>query len=439
MAVGGPANSQVKPDAGPGPADGPPVTSSASQRVTWSSFLPREGRLWLAAAAVLMGIGLYKTINLLALLGCLLLGVWLLNALLAGRGLRCLAGRRWVPGPIFAGTSVTVTIEVTNRGPRALAACRLEDGSSGQRLGWFVPALGTGETLRCAAEVDLPHRGRHVWGPLLAASGYPFGLVRREVVLAAAADLLVWPRLGRLQRGRFRQYLPRAGLARDRIRREARRHPTAHTEFHGLRDFRSGDSPRCIHWRTSARCGELMVREFEDVPTDDLILVVDPSRAARTPADATCPDLEAILSLAATLCWEWCRQRGDRLMLIVAGPEPIVIDGLSGPEHVCRLLDCLAVVEPQPCRAPDAAPIVRRLQGESLPAAPIVVLGAGPSGLGEALGQHLRRPVAVVTTATLQELDCYDRPAAGFPDRGPRVGDRSTMEGQPCRSTSASG
>src|SRR5262249_49364986 len=61
-----------------------------------------------------------------------------------------------------------------------------------------------------------------------------------------------------------------------RRRRRPRRHPTAQAEFHGLRAFRSGDSPRWIHWRTSARCGELMVREFEDVPPDHLVLVVEP-------------------------------------------------------------------------------------------------------------------------------------------------------------------
>ena len=51
-----------------------------------------------------------------------------------------------------------------------------------------------------------------------------------------------------------------------------RRHPAAQTDFHGLRTFQPADSPRWIHWRTSARRGELMVKEFEETPTDNLIL-----------------------------------------------------------------------------------------------------------------------------------------------------------------------
>jgi uncharacterized protein (DUF58 family) len=358
-------------------------------------------------------IGLTKTINLLALLGCVMFAVWLLNLALAGRGLNRLCGQRWIAQPIFAGSPVALTVEVQNPGAKAVPGVRIADGGAARGLEWFVPLLGAGGTVRCATQVLLPDRGRFAWDKLGATSRFPFGLVRRDVTLAPPIEIVVWPRLGRLHRGRFRQYLPRVGQARDRIRREARRHPTAHTEFHGLRAFRSGDSPRWIHWRTSARCGELMVREFEDVPTDDLILVVDPSRAARTQPNAPCPELEAIISLTATICWEWCRQRGDQLVLIIAGAAPLLVDGVTGPEHVGNLLDCLAGLEPEPCRTLDAEPLLRRLTGQQLPAAPVLVLATGPSGLGEVVGQHLQRPVAVMTASGLADLDCYEVPLRG--------------------------
>jgi uncharacterized protein (DUF58 family) len=354
------------------PSSRHPVIPSSRHPVIRSWRVPREGLLWLAVAATLLAVGLFKTINLLALLGCMLLAVWCLNAFLAGRCLRRLTGRRWIGRPVVAGQPTEVAVEVTNPEEAAVPALWLEDHGSAHRLSWFVPDLGGRQTRRFTSRVVLPARGRSTWGPLLAVSGYPFGLVQHRQPLTPPAEVIVWPRLGRLYRGRLRQYLPRYGLARDRIRRETRMHPTAHTDFHGLRAFRSGDSPRWIHWRTSARCGELMVREFEDVPTDDLILVVDPARAARTPPGAVCPDLEAIVSLAATICWEWCKQRGDRLVLLVAGDNPVLLDGLAGPEFAHRLLDCLAVLEAQPCRALDPAPVLRRLEGQALPA------GGGP-------------------------------------------------------------
>jgi uncharacterized protein (DUF58 family) len=406
----------------------------------------REGRLWLVAAALVLGVGLYKSINLVALLGCLLLAAWALNALLAGRGLRRLRGRRRVDRPVFAQEPVAVTLAVTNPGRGPLAGVRLEDHGARHRLGWFIPALAAGQTLRCRAEVTLPARGRYAWGEFTASSDYPFGLFRRRVALAPAAEMIVLPRLGRLHRGRFRRYLRLAGLARDRVRGEARLHLNAQAEFHGLRAFRSGDSPRWIHWRTSARCGELMVREFEDVPTDDLILVVDPRRASPLPAPkdvspwrrllegfglarrapapepAPCPDLEAVVSLAATVCAEWCRQRGDRLLLIVAGARPVVLDGLTGPEHGQRLLECLALLEPEAPGSAAGSGLAQALAGRPLPDAPVLVLGVAPGPVGEALRGRRQRPVAVLTAGALAHRDFYEGPpaAAAAPGPGPR-------------------
>jgi hypothetical protein len=101
------------------------------------------------------------------------------------------------------------------------------------------------------------------------------------------------------------------------------------------------------------------------------------------------------------------------LVLIIAGAAPLLVDGVTGPEHIGNLLDCLAGLEPEPCRTLDAEPLLRRLAGQQLPAAPVLVLATGPSGLGEVVGQHLQRPVAVMTASGLADLDCYEVPLRG--------------------------
>ena len=97
-----------------------------------------------------------------------------------------------------------------------------------------------------------------------------------------AEEVVVLPRLGRLHRGLFRRLLWTTAADADRRRRLPRRHPAAQDQFHGLRPFRSGDNPRSVHWRTSARRGEWMVREFEDLPGDNLVLVFDPALGPTT-------------------------------------------------------------------------------------------------------------------------------------------------------------
>jgi uncharacterized protein (DUF58 family) len=233
--------------------------------------------------------------------------------------------------------------------------------------------------------------------------------------------ILVFPALGRLHRGRLRRLLRQAAITLGRSRQRPRRHPTAQSQFHGLRAFRPGDSPRWIHWRTSARRGELMVREFEDEPTDDLVLVVEPwlpaadANAWRAqvsveddePPRRSLVRLEEALSLAATICWEWCRHKGDRFVLAVAGTVPLLVDGITSREHALLMLECLAIHPGS--AAPAADHLADRLAALSLPSAPILVVSTHPTSLGDTLAVRLHRPVATVDISARPGVDFFER------------------------------
>jgi uncharacterized protein (DUF58 family) len=179
----------------------------------------------------------------------------------------------------------------------------------------------------------------------------------------------------------------------------SRFHPAAQLVFHGLRLYRPGDSPRLIHWRTSARLGEPMVREFEDPPENDLTLVVEARRPDHDPqAEAA---FERLISLAATICWEWCRQRGDPFLLIVAGATARAVAGLTGPTLARQLLECLAV-EPGSA-SPDTAAATRVLQEQTLPAGPVLVISPVGGTLADSLRPSVRRTVIGLECGAEQE------------------------------------
>ena len=92
-------------------------------------------------------------------------------------------------------------------------------------------------------------------------------------------------------------------------------------EYHGLRDYRPGDSPRWIHWRTTARVGEPMVKEFEQQTEQDLAVLLDPwlPRAGATPEQREA--VEDAIRFAATVCLEACRR-----------PGPAAAAGLDRPD-----------------------------------------------------------------------------------------------------------
>ncbi len=398
-----------------------------------SIVLLSAGRNCLLIALALLAIGVHRRINLLMLLGDVLVVIVLWNLLAAGRSLRGLQVRRRFDDWLFARTPCIVEIQASNSDQHArlglrideevpkaadshresargntVAACRVES----------LPAQGSVSWRR---EVTLPRRGRYIWGGVWASSGYPFGLIERRRLLVAEETVTVLPSLGWLHRGRFLRHL-RALAVHPRqspLRRKPLPHPAAQAEFHGLRAYRSSDSPRLIHWRTSARRGELMVREFEDEPSDNLLLVVDPALAApfspinkgRDEEDNRASmreQFEEMISLIASICWEWCRRRDDRLVLATATAEPMVLDGLTGPAHVRRTLECLAELE---CGTGgvDGA-VIRRLQSRRLPAAVVVVVAMGHSALVEPLRRALGRRVHCLDASRTDRFDFYTPP-----------------------------
>jgi len=131
---------------------------------------------------------------------------------------------------------------------------------------------------RQTANVEIPlaltRRGRYLLGPFTAGSGFPIGLANWRRTLTAEEEIVVLPRLGSLRRGVLRRHLQqhsptvaRPGPCRGAI---PRRRPifTACARF----------SPATVHagfiGEPRRRRGELMVKEFEGNPSDNL----DPDR-----------------------------------------------------------------------------------------------------------------------------------------------------------------
>jgi uncharacterized protein (DUF58 family) len=385
-----------------------------AQRANRGFRLTPEGWGWFAIGFVLWGIGFYKGINLLLLVAYAMLLLLVLNALLAGRQLRQLRARRQIPGPIFAAEPATVDVSVEGTPASARLGLRLEDRGEVHEQQWFLDQFVPGGAFERHASLVLPRRGWYTWNEPRLVSGYPFGLVERSAEGVGSRVVLVYPSRGKLHRGRLRKFLARALPGMSRSRLPPRRHPSAQSEFHGLREFRAGDSPRWIHWRTSARRGELMVREFEDLPSDDLILVVEPwlpSAGRKEESDQARLRLERVITFATTVCLEWCRKTGDRLVLAVAGPsEPVVLNGLTGREYAHLLMETLALI---PGGTIHVDRLTQRLSDRSLPQAPILLVSTHAPTLGETLSERLRRPVVSLSADDLERFEFYSESRDG--------------------------
>jgi uncharacterized protein (DUF58 family) len=357
-------------------------------------------------AGVILGLGLTKQINLLILLACPLIGMWFIQLMVGGRGVASLQARRSILRPIFAGSECTVATTVKNAGRIGRYAVVLEDDGVSQKVRTFITRLDSRKSQILRTKITIAHRGKYVWGSLVAKSGYPFGLSERAAELVAPEEVLVLPQLGRLDSKLFRRFLRGSDAFYQRIANKPNRRMTAQTEFHGLRSFRSGDSQRLIHWRTTARRGELMVREFEETAGDNLLVIVDTTLPADHSRYKT--QLDDVISFASTLCIEWHKQNGGRFLFVLANEAPVIFEENSRIEHGIAILERLAVQSGT--QDINQAALAERFSRRNLPPGPVLLLSVSTSALGDIIVNQLNRSVTRFTANDIKNLDFYDLP-----------------------------
>lgn len=310
-----------------------------------------EGWCYLAVLCIVFLGALIRDINLLMLLFGFLTGPLLYSLWYCNFALRRLEVRRRLPKQIHAGEPFEVEIELRNcRRWRAawavlvhdhvrfLSAARDEPAHDVRLMFLYVAA---DSSVRLRYQVQMAKRGRYAFGPLLLSTRFPLGLFRKSRAIPDFEQLVVWPRLGRLTGKATKD----SRLVDDVNRQRRRRHGILEGDFYGLRDWRPGDSRRWIHWRTSARTSQLMVRLFEQDRVVSNVVILDLWQPAQPKLDQL-ENVELAVSFAATLAADICRRGNGRLLVAIAGQADELIRGSANGAMLKRCLDRLATTEP---------------------------------------------------------------------------------------------
>lgn len=168
----------------------------------------------------------------------------------------------------------------------------------------WLPSLRAGTSHDVLFPVPTDHRAVVPVGPAAIRRGDPLGLVSRDQRFTDVLELLVHPRVVGLAD-------VRPGLLRDLEGQATRELSDADLSFHALREYVPGDDRRMIHWRTSARTGTLMVRQFEDTRRTRTTVAL-----ATSAADYADPDeFEMAVSVAASLALHVLRDERELTFL----------------------------------------------------------------------------------------------------------------------------
>jgi uncharacterized protein (DUF58 family) len=266
----------------------------------------REGRI-----IVILSVGVgFAAINTGNNLLYLLLG-WLLSFIVASgvlseQTIRNLTVDRRPPPRIHAGEPFLMEVVIKNGKPkRASYSIEVEDlqGKVPIDKRCYFLKIPEGKSQRTSYRHTFVRRGAYTLTGYRLATKFPFALFRKSKDVDAPLEIVVYPARVSVPRPPPRSSTRGDAIA-DRLGRRG--------EFFGLRERRVGDDRRDIHWKSSARTGRLLVREYEDELARRVVIGVDNALpadvreahgdGALTPAqEALVTAVERAISVAASL------------------------------------------------------------------------------------------------------------------------------------------
>jgi uncharacterized protein (DUF58 family) len=258
----------------------------------------REGKSFIG---ITLGVG-FAAINtgnnLLYLLLGMMLSLIIASGILSELSLRNLSVARTPPDALYAERAFLMGIGLHNSKPRLSSfSVEVEDLVSGKPLDkkCYFLKIPPERAQSTSYRHSFARRGRYLFSGFRVSTKFPFALFRKSRILDIETEVLVYPAVRPLHDSVELRALyagDEAPLPRGR-----------RGEFHGLREYRQGDDPRDIHWRSSARRGRRMVREHDDEAARRVTIFVDhlrPSleRAASAEGDER---VERAISLGASV------------------------------------------------------------------------------------------------------------------------------------------
>jgi uncharacterized protein (DUF58 family) len=240
---------------------------------------------------------------------------------------------------VVVGDKAVGEVTIVNPGRSRIASVRIEVPVGHGLAEFAMPALARGNSFQDVFLVPTSRRGIVPVGPVRTVRADPIGLLRRELVWSHPIDLYVHP---------YTVPIPSVstGFIRDLEGEPTRELTSSDVAFHSLREYVPGDEQRNIHWKSTAKTGSFMVRQYEETKRSHLMVALSLAEADFSDED----EFELAVSVAGSLGVRAIRD--SRTIQVVASAvtgefakhavhEVRTLNALSR----ARLLDDLAGVE----------------------------------------------------------------------------------------------
>ncbi|MFV0435464.1 MAG: DUF58 domain-containing protein [Leucobacter sp.] len=273
---------------------------------------------------------------------------------------------------VTVGGEAHVVVRIENNSPRPAlpAVAELPLGPALREL--TIPFIGPHSSVELPLAIPAVRRGVVRVGPLTVARQDPVGLLRREVTWPERHLLYVHPATAQLPPNT-------AGLVRDLEGTASRRLTDSDLSFYAVREYATGDAMRHVHWKSTAKTGTLMVRQYEESQSARVAVLFDARREEYLNDD----EFELAVSVAASISVQAVREGRERFIASAWSPGRVrpSVDGLEElpSRDPQQLLDAWSELE----AAPEGLPFEALAHGLA----------------------HSRRPLSIVVVVTGSAVD----------------------------------
>ncbi|HSK77974.1 MAG TPA: DUF58 domain-containing protein [Thermoanaerobaculia bacterium] len=290
--------------------------------------------LWYVLLSVLVAIAATNTANnALYMVLALMFAVLILSGLASRENVRGLTVAVDPPGEVFANRPFSLGFTVKSRAlvfPRWFLLFNL----SKQAQPLLIPYLPRRGKSVGQLDMMVGSRGQHSFPWAHVSSLFPFGFFRKGVRYRVDFEVLVFPELFPAASARPRES--------DQFGEDTSRRAGGGHDLHALRVFRRGDDPRSIHWKQTARTGELIFTERASERNRRLSIVFD-NGVGELKDDTAKSRFERLVSEAATAAVDHLA-RGYEVELVTRDRS---LPFAAGPRQRLAVLEALALVAPQ--------------------------------------------------------------------------------------------
>ncbi|MGC3955276.1 MAG: DUF58 domain-containing protein [Propionicimonas sp.] len=308
---------------------------------------------------------------------------------------------------VVVGERAVGELRIRATGKRPVAANLIELPVGHATATFQLPRLSPDEVHEELFTIPTQRRAVLRLGPVRSVRSDPIGLLRRQVSWTEPEDIYVHPRTIRLANDT-------TGLLRDLEGLTTRDISNDDVAFHALREYTPGDDLRHVHWRSTARVGQLMIRQFEETRRSQLVVLV-----STRPADyASTEEYELGISIAASLGVSALVDGKDVIVfssddLLADGTPQRQLDSFSAIEESRSELELATRAQVIAADAPGASVValvtgsgtpVTQLRLASLRVPPTARCFGVRAAVGEELGRRGVGDLAIATVPRLEDL-----------------------------------